>query len=266
MKQVLLFFIFLTTSFITAQTIDRVDVKGVVLAKDRDVEGITVYNRSSNKGTTTNENGEFEIAVVQNDVVEISALQFQALTVTISEEVIASKALTIYLLDRVNQLDAVILRNGLSGDMELDLANIEHPPMLEINIGNVNAWQLEVDKSFDNSVIERELNKVTNKEGLYNGIDFIKVKNLLFKPKRKLPKQNEITEAKSPKLLVDVYSREYMSKIFNIPVDNVDGFIAFIENKGGVPQELFEKNREFDLIDFLVTERNLFLKQTNDKN
>lgn len=266
MKHKLLLLFFLASACLTAQTINRVDVNGRVLAKNRDVEGITIFNKSSNQGTVTNEKGEFVIAVLQNDIIEISALQFQALTVTISEEIIDSKSLNIYLLDRVNQLDAVVLRDGLIGFLEEDLDNIVLPPMLEINIGNVDAWQLEVDKSFDNSVISRQLNKVVNKEGLYNGMDFIKIKNLLFKPKKKLPNQNNLQGIKEPTLLVNVYSRQYLSEVFKIPQEKVENYIAFIDNNGGIPEVLFEENREFDLIDFLVAQRNLFLNQSNGKN
>lgn len=266
MKQKLLFLVFLATAPLMAQTINRIEVNGVILAKDRDVEGITIYNASSKKGTITNEKGAFVIEVAKNDVIEISALQFEILKVTITEEVIDSKQLHIYMVDHVNQLNAVLLRHGLSGYLTEDLNNVVHLPKIELNIGNINAWEFEVDRSFDNSVVERELNRVVNKDGLYDGMDFIKIKNLLFKPKKKMPSQKELLENKKPILLADVFSRQHLSRTFNIPSEKVEGFIAFIENKGGVPEPLFEDNREIDLIDFLVTERNLFLNQSGDKN
>lgn len=258
--------VFLATAPLIAQTINRTEVNGIILAKDRDVEGITIYNTSSNMGTVTNENGAFIIEVAKNDVIEISALQFEILKVTITEEVIASKQLLIYMVDHVNQLNAVILRHGLSGYLAEDLSNVVYLPRIEMNIGNINAWEFEIDRSFDNSVVERDLNKVVNKDGLYNGMDFIKIKNLLFKPRKKMPSQKELLENKKPLLLVDVFSRQHLSRTFNIPQEKVEGFIAFIENKGGVPEPLFEDNREIDLIDFLVKERNLFLNQSGDKN
>lgn len=258
--------VFLATAPLIAQTINRTEVNGIILAKDRDVEGITIYNTSSNMGTVTNENGAFIIEVAKNDVIEISALQFEILKVTITEEVIASKQLLIYMVDHVNQLNAVILRHGLSGYLAEDLSNVVYLPRIEMNIGNINAWEFEIDRSFDNSVVERDLNKLVNKDGLYNGMDFIKIKNLLFKPRKKMPSQKELLENKKPLLLVDVFSRQHLSRTFNIPQEKVEGFIAFIENKGGVPEPLFEDNREIDLIDFLVKERNLFLNQSGDKN
>src|SRR5690606_5301997 len=122
------------------------------------------------------------------------------------------------------------------------------------------------DRSFDNSVVERELNRVVNKDGLYDGMDFIKIKNLLFKPKKKMPSQKELLENKKPILLADVFSRQHLSRTFNIPSEKVEGFIACIEKKCGDPESLFEDTREIDLIDFLVTERSLFLNQSGDKN
>ena len=73
---------------LNSQSVSRVEVKGVILSKSNDVEAVTIFNKSSNEGTITNFNGEFIIKVAKNDVIEISALQFQTVNLTIDADIV----------------------------------------------------------------------------------------------------------------------------------------------------------------------------------
>ena len=125
-----------TSNFLVGQTINRVEVHGFMYANTNDIEGVAIYNTSSSKGTITNEKGEFVLEVAENDVIEISALQFEAQTVTITKEVIESKSLKIYLVEQVNQLNEVTVGNKLTGDLLKDINNIEgKPPINFYDVG-----------------------------------------------------------------------------------------------------------------------------------
>ena len=99
----LVFLFFLTTSY--SQNPERILVKGFVFSESNEIEAVTVFNTSSNRGTITNNKGEFEIAVTLNDIIEISALQFKPATITIDDTVMDLKILKIQLFEQVNQLD-----------------------------------------------------------------------------------------------------------------------------------------------------------------
>src|SRR5210317_804488 len=91
MKKQLLFLVFIfTISSVWSQTNQRIDISGIILSENQDIEGVTIFNTSSNQGTITNEEGEFNIKVSLNDRIEISALQFNQITLTVNEEVISS--------------------------------------------------------------------------------------------------------------------------------------------------------------------------------
>lgn len=125
-----------TSNFLVGQTINRVEVHGFMYANTNDIEGVAIYNTSSSKGTITNEKGEFVLEVAENDVIEISALQFEAQTVTITKEVIESKSLKIYLEEQVNELSEVTVGNKLTGDLLKDINNIEgKPPINFYDVG-----------------------------------------------------------------------------------------------------------------------------------
>ena len=251
---------------LASQNTERQEVNGFIFANTNDIEGVTIYNTSSNKGTITNAKGEFILAVRINDVVEISALQFQPQTVTITKDVLASKTLKIFLLEQVNQLDAILLKSGLSGNLVVDIEDAEEVPIIELNLGNMNALEFHDDKSVDNSVVTQALNNVTNKGGLYNGVNFVGLFNSLIKSKKKqVNANNQEFVGTKPKMLTDIYTHKQMSETFNVPEERVPDFIAFIENKG-IPQTLLDNKNEFRRIDYILQQRNLFMSLQNDKN
>ena len=87
-----LFFLFIIPSS-QAQDVKRIPVEGQIIVDYPDLEGVTIYNLSSNKGTITNKEGEFSILVALNDKIEISALQFEKFSITISQEILDAKSI-----------------------------------------------------------------------------------------------------------------------------------------------------------------------------
>ena len=105
-----------------AQNVKRVLVEGQIIVDYPDLEGVTVYNLSSNKGTITNEEGKFAISVTLNDKIEISALQFEKFSIIISQEILDAKSMTVFLVESINKLDEIlILPYGLSGNLKTDI-------------------------------------------------------------------------------------------------------------------------------------------------
>ena len=75
----LITFIGLNIFLANAQDIQRVEISGKIIVDSPDVEGVTVFNATSNKGTITDAEGKFSILVALNDRLQISALQFEIL-------------------------------------------------------------------------------------------------------------------------------------------------------------------------------------------
>ncbi|MFD1162760.1 carboxypeptidase-like regulatory domain-containing protein [Hwangdonia seohaensis] len=266
MKQLLLIFILIfSCDLVMGQDIERVEVNGIILAVNSDVENITVYNTSSNKGTITNGNGEFTIHVALNDIIEISALQFKAVSIAITKDVIASKQLKIYLAEHVNQLDAVLLSTGLSGDLVTDIDNAEELPKIELDLGNMNALEYFDDNAFNNNIVRNELNRIVSTGQFYNGIDFATIFGLNRLLKRKNKKKDFYKKDEKPKDLLDVYTHEFISKACNIPFEKVDLFVAFIETNG-IKEELYKPENEVYLIEFLIQQSKEFLTLKDAKH
>ena len=190
MKQVrFLFLLFLCTHLTNAQKVTRIEVKGIVYAKNNEVENVTIYNVSSNKGTVTDANGHFIIDVALYDRIEIGALQFETVSVTVDEVAIQSKQLNIQLIEQVNKLDAILLSQGLSGNLIEDISNAKSIIPIALNMGNMNtAFEYNDDKASDNRVIEHHLKSITNKGEFYNGFNFVEIYKLLSGNKKRKKK------------------------------------------------------------------------------
>ena len=98
------------------------DLKGVVVAND-EVEGIHVLNKTSVKYTVTDSDGSFIIMVKPNDTLTISSLKYNIKEVVITSFIISENNLRIYLNEKVNELEEVIVGKVLSGSLDSDINN-----------------------------------------------------------------------------------------------------------------------------------------------
>lgn len=266
-RLLVILFVFLSLS-IYGQSINRIEVSGVLLSSNNDVEAVTVFNKSSNKGTITDKEGQFILHVALNDSIEISALQFQSVTVTIDSAIILSKVLKIQLIEEVNQLEAVTLSSGLSGNIATDVANVKTVAPLMLEMGNMNVdFEYNDDKAFDNSTTQNHLKSIINPNARSYMPDLVKIIGLFTKTKMaiNLKKEVVVTKYEKPKALLSVFSLSFIQEQFKIPENQIHLFLAFVENNGVNPEFLKSEN-EILLIEFLVKQSKQFLKQQNIEN
>jgi len=276
-KQLLfiLFFAFSISSI--SQEIERIKISGKITAsKGEDVEGINIYNKSSQKGTITSVTGEFEIKVAENDRVIITAMQFQNFTVIIDKGIVATKMMNILMNPVVNQLDEVLIRPyDLSGNITADVKRI-----------NVTSVSNEFDLSYKTLEFEYEFSPDAQtsvkgnkaEEAFHNGQeqyggDLIGLGILIAsafipksKSKNKKPssKRDQISETEMVTNAVQHrYSILYITENFNIPEDKVNEFIYFVEDSG-IDKKLLRPENELLLIEYLDKQSKLFLKQVDE--
>ncbi len=158
MKNLLYFLLIIITSIdLNAQITQRVEVNGRIIVTTNDVEGVTVFNSSSNKGTVTNDKGEFTIEVRINDAIEFSALQFEKFTVNIDEKILSNRYFTVYLVERINKLDEVIITpyDMLTGNIVADVKSIEtfNPQLDAIYFGVNDVYAYEFTDDYKSEVV-----------------------------------------------------------------------------------------------------------------
>jgi len=259
----LLIILCFTTLFGFSQDINRIEVFGKIIVDSVDVEGVTIYNKSSNKGTITNIEGKFSIEVALNDRVEVSALQFEKFVIVITEEIIDSKIITVFLVKRMNKLDEIIiLPYGLSGNLLVDMESVKtfNPDLDALYFGIQNSDKYEFTDDYKSEVV----NEAIQKGYYYNGADVIAIVGLIlspiFKSKTKnLPKNNNAYQE-----LTDKYSLSYLVKNLDIPEESAFEFVYFVEDNG-FDKNLLKAGNELQFLDFLIEKSKAFKKIKNDE-
>ncbi|WP_338732905.1 carboxypeptidase-like regulatory domain-containing protein [Mangrovimonas cancribranchiae] len=252
MKHILLFTFLLFSLLIYSQN-DRIEIQGVIIADHNDVEGVTVYNLTTQKGTITQADGHFSLLVAEHDILEISALQFLPKTVRITKQTIETGILRILLIEQVNSLDEVLVfSSDLTGLLDVDLDNVQQvevDPLGNMSLGDVKSMNFEID----------HLTKVDNqlmKEGqFYNGVDFAALLSLFFKRKKKPIKNYRTYQPKKisyPKDISNKFSNQFIASQFKIPQDEVEAFYAFCYRKG-FDDALLQPKNEVYLLEYFAT-------------
>lgn len=121
MEKPLLYLCFFLNAF--ALNAQDVDIKGKVVAKDDDVEGIHIINKTANKFTITDANGAFTIPAKRHDTILVSGIKYKHQEVIVNDLIMQSKSMTVYLEENIYQLDEVLVGRFLTGDLRTDILN-----------------------------------------------------------------------------------------------------------------------------------------------
>ncbi|WP_426431251.1 carboxypeptidase-like regulatory domain-containing protein [Winogradskyella sp. HB-48] len=271
MKHIVLIIICFFTISIYSQDVERISVNGRISVASEDKEGVTVYNSSSNKGTITDENGDFEIKVALNDILEFGALQFKDFKVTITEDIIKSKKLTVILVEEINKLDeVVILPFGLTGNINTDLENVRTYNVsldyVYFGLDHIEDFEFSADykTKADNLAFNENNPRVGNMLNLVNLAGFIVSQIVDIESEDKTNAEKAIN--KTPfKEALDKYSVNYIHTNFDIPLEQVDAFIDYIENEG-IDEELLAKDKEMLFLERITQLSKSFLKDKSEKD
>jgi hypothetical protein len=258
------FILLLASLFAMSQEIERFKIRGIITAPvGEDVESVSIYNISSQKGTITNSEGGFELEVVENDRIQVTALQFQSFTVIVDKGVVATESMAIYLNPAVNQLDEVIVRPyDLSGNIIADVNRIK--------TANMNPqWDLSYETlEFGYEFSDDQYSAIAGnkaEEAFYNGqkqasLNFIGLAGLFFpkKPKKQVEKITD--KASLIRAMRQRFSNAYITATFNISEDRVNDFIYFLE-ENGIESALLKTENELRLLDFLAAQSIIYKDQ-----
>ena len=131
-------FLFLIGRNLNAQEVKRIAISGKCDAVN-DVEGATIYNSSSKRGTLANSQGSFTLEVAIKDVLEISAVQYEINISIVYQDDIDSKQTRLFLADKVNALNKVLLLpSQFSGNLLVNKKNAKEKKVLQMNFGDLS--------------------------------------------------------------------------------------------------------------------------------
>ncbi|WP_228850636.1 carboxypeptidase-like regulatory domain-containing protein [Aegicerativicinus sediminis] len=268
MKLKLTIFFVLIAIFCQGQDLKRAEIRGRVVVDSNDVEGVTIFNASTNRGTITNERGEFTIFAGLNDRIEISALQFKDITLVIDTSIMKTKIMTVYLVEQVNRLDeVVVIPYGLTGNLRSDIDSVRtsNPNLNALAFGIENSSNYDFRDDYQSSVDNTAMPDYGRR--LVNGLNVKNIMGLILKPILQKDKSGPDIAGIDDEVrqIEDIYNIEFIHSNFNIPRDQVDAFVIYARDNG-FNSELLEEGQELELLQFLYSKRDEFLKIESAKN
>ena len=266
MKNLLLISFLLFCGISTAQTINRVEIKGnIKVPADSDPEGISIFNKNSSFGSVSSEKGNFVIHVKEGDSLYFSAVQYDDLLVVIDEEMLENGSLNVEIKQGINELAEVIVRpHNLSGNLEGDLENIEVvkldlPAMSAMSV-NEYEWEWRADKQTG------VVNAASGEDRMpKDGFNFVKVASLLIDylipdiPKKEKASQprSQIGQIQIERQIRARFDNAFFADVLELNPEEIGDFIIYAQSEA-FDADLLKKEREIDLIQFLVERREEF--------
>jgi len=264
-KFLLLFMVFISLIGFS-QEIKRTQVSGKISAPSgEDLEGVSVYNVSSQRGTITDAEGKFIIAVTPNDRVLFTALQFQKFTVIVDEGVVEKGEMNVFINPAVVQLDEIVVRPyDLYGNIMVDAVRIQYSD-IDDKLGEISYELLEYTYEFTpDSQSAIEGNKSLEALGYTQqreGANIMGLVGILMKNKEpQLTKRDrrDHTDARVTAIR-QRFNTNYFTDTLRIPKDKIDEFLYYAESKD-FDLDLLKENNELRLMDFLEKKSETFLQ------
>lgn len=234
---------------VRSQEDERSLLRGQVLYRNVNVPNENVINSTSQMATITNDKGEFAIRVKLNDELVFTSINYQIEVVKITQDILDKNRLVVEVNEKVTALDEVVVSPE------------NQEKFLELQNEDFKGYEYETDQSTE--VINIAQDKIS-RGLLKDGINFVNIFKALVNTDGSR-KDNSTEPLKTSEVLRLVYDDDFFTKDLNIPSDKIDAFLYYCDEKLP-PKSLLKKDNEFQLIDFLVTQSNLFLKMLDDEN
>lgn len=125
----------------------RIELKGQLIAKE-DTEGLHILNKTAFKYDISRETGQFTIPAQENDTIVISGLKYENKEIIITQSDIKKGVLNVELVEKINQLDEVIVGRIFTGSLESDLENTDaKPPINFYDLGLPGSTKLPMTQN-----------------------------------------------------------------------------------------------------------------------
>ncbi len=262
MKLLLSILLLGSSLLVASQDIKREDIVGKIIVEGSDIEGITIYNTSSKKGTVTDEKGKFILAVALNDLLEIRALEYESIDVIVNKAILESKKMRVYLIEKMNILDEVVVPNKeLTGNLVTDSNNLtSFNPKLDAFYFGVSYAEIYSLNDDTQSQI-KHLDKNEQGKSMVNGLNVVNIVDQLliplFRSEVKNKKAAGVPEVPAENIKYYLGS-DYLIENFNIPEHRVEEFIRYVEDDT-FDFDLLNYGHEIELLELLNRKSKIFL-------
>jgi len=243
MKVKLLLFLFLLIYQFSFSQTEKL-LKGVVSSENFLLYNVDVINKTSQKSTTTNENGEFEIVVKTNDSLLFYRKDFNLKRLKVSPKQIELNNLQVAMLKNAEELDEVIVAKKQNFKLSQDK---------KYEQSKLDSYATE---KFDN----REGHQVLREGKFVNGLNFINIgKKLLDLLVKEKEPEKETPEIEFATLAKNTCEQKFFTYNLKLKPDEIDIFLRFcdVDPKS---KTVAKDNNILNMMDFLSAKNIEFQK------
>ncbi len=254
MKNYLLLLLFVS-AFGIAQN-DRKIMHGKIISDSLSVNRVHVINKTTQRGTLSNEYGGFAIPAKVNDTLVFSAVQFEIYRKIVTKSDLQKLQVIINLEPRINQLDEVVI-TPISVAQRLNLPNADKVPKAKLDArldGHSKA-------SVPVVLLTTLLGGAGGIDNLYYVLSGERKKDRKLKKLIEEDKRTALNQKTAARIRLH-YKDDFFIHTLGIPVHEIDGFIAFCINDNVV--NLFAQERYLELVEIFLVERESYLKEIED--
>ncbi|MCK7589917.1 carboxypeptidase-like regulatory domain-containing protein [Subsaxibacter sp. CAU 1640] len=215
MRHLLLLLSFLLTASLCFSQEEEITVKGTVISTTttQPLESVNIVNLNLVKGTSSDENGQFEIRAKANDTLHFSYLGYKSIKVKVTNDWLKFGDVKIEMTELALALEEVVVKQlKLTGYLEVDIAQVPIKTNYRYSISGLSTAGYESGNNSKQG-LTKVLGSIFNPADLLHNIFGKKPKEM-----RKLRQMKQDDEIRN--LLATRFDREMLMVL--LQVDKVD--------------------------------------------
>lgn len=260
----LLLFTLFSLTAISAQINNKFWVHGKVIDSAGVVKDVHVVNLKTNKGTYTNDFGDYKMVVSIGDTLRLTSVNHQTVTRVINNFIYRSEVLDVFMPVKTVELDEFDLkRHDLNGFLSLDRKKTPIDKKGEALKRVMDFSGVDMDVVYDGDFIDQNVRPpVENVDPTRNfvGVGAGGVAYFAFKNSEKLwaMRRKVNFQIAFPQMLVSEFGETFFENDLQIPKDKYYHFLEYC-NPLGI-ERLYQQNRKIELLNILRQESKKYLK------
>ena len=230
------------------------------------VKNANIINLKTNKGTFSNDFGDYKIIVSVGDTLQFTSVQHKTVYRIVNDFVYRSEILDVFLTSSTYELDEVVLKtNDLDGFLSLDLKKTPEDKRAEALKKTMNFSNVNMKAIYNGDYIDQRVRPPMNNvdptamfAGAGGGVSIpVKFSERLWALRRNLDFKTNF-----PKKLLSEFGEPFFENDLGIPPEKYYNFLEYC-NPLGI-EDLYRQNRKMEMILVLKRESITYLEITKN--
>lgn len=259
-KKILLLILIISSTTLLAQK-DNFWLYGKLKDSSDVVKNANIINLKTNKGTFSNDFGDYKIIVSIGDTLQFTSVQHKTMYRIINNFIFRSEVLDVFMIDKTYKLaEVVIKRNDLDGFLSLDLKKTPEDRKGQALKKTMDLSNVNMGVIYNGDYIDQRVRPPSNNvdptaifAGAGGGVSIpVKYSEKLWALRRSLEFRK-----KFPKMLLSEFGELFFQNDLKIPPEKYYNFLEYC-NPLGI-EDLYKQNRKIELINILKKESKTYL-------